>query len=207
MTSKRLAEFFEKLEKTASRNEMTEVLAELFKEAAAAEIDKICYLSLGRLAPRFAAVKFNLAEKMMVRILSQAFGADAADIQKEYKKVGDLGEVGKRAAQSSRPQRQQAVLRGGQAKPKTQNFSVGEVFKRLLEIAEASGTGSQEKKIRLFAELLSQLDPLSVKYIVRVPLEKLRLGFSDVTILDALSWMIAGDKSSRGDIERAYNVR
>jgi DNA ligase-1 len=43
--------------------------------------------------------------------------------------------------------------------------------------------------------------------VVRIPLGKLRLGFSDLTIMDALSWMIAGDKSKRETIERAFNVR
>jgi len=165
MTFKKLSQYFEKLEKTASRNEMTAILAKLFRESDAAEIDKICYLSLGRLAPRFAAVKFNLAEKMMVRILAQAFGVDPAEVKEEFKKVGDFGEaVGKFEVRGSRFE--------------ARGLTVAEVFERLVEIAEASGAGSQEKKIGLFAELLSQLDPLSVKYIVRVPLEKLRLGFS-----------------------------
>lgn len=34
----------------------------------------------------------------------------------------------------------------------------------------------------------------------------LRLGFSDMTIIDALSWMEVGDKSLRGTIEHAYNI-
>ena len=55
--------------------------------------------------------------------------------------------------------------------------------------------------------LLDELDRESVKYVVRIPLAKLRLGFSDKTILDSLSWMLAGDKSKRNEIEAAYNVR
>ncbi|KKT58953.1 MAG: putative DNA ligase, partial [Candidatus Gottesmanbacteria bacterium GW2011_GWA1_44_24b] len=42
---------------------------------------------------------------------------------------------------------------------------------------------------------------------VRIPLDKLRLGFSDMTILDAFSWMLSGDKSLHGKLEEAYNVR
>ncbi|TMC46585.1 MAG: DNA ligase, partial [Chloroflexi bacterium] len=51
------------------------------------------------------------------------------------------------------------------------------------------------------------MDRLSARYIVRIPLNKLRLGFSDVTMLDALSWMLAGDKSLRATLEDAYHVR
>ncbi len=35
---------------------------------------------------------------------------------------------------------------------------------------------------------------------------KLRLGFSDKTIIDALSWMVTGDKSESSKIEKAYQV-
>jgi DNA ligase-1 len=41
---------------------------------------------------------------------------------------------------------------------------------------------------------------------VRIILGKLRLGFSDMTIVDALSWMISGNKTLRGIIEDAYNI-
>ena len=41
---------------------------------------------------------------------------------------------------------------------------------------------------------------------MRIVLGKLRLGFADKTVLDALSWMEAGDKSLRKPLERAYNA-
>ena len=85
-------------------------------------------------------------------------------------------------------------------------LSISEVYDRLMEIAKESGEGSVERKISKMAQLLSNLDVCSAKYVVRIPLGRLRLGFSDVTILDALSWMIAGDKSKREEIEGAYNI-
>jgi hypothetical protein len=45
MTFQKLASFFQNLEKTASRNKMTEILADLLKKAQPEEVDKICYLS------------------------------------------------------------------------------------------------------------------------------------------------------------------
>jgi len=56
------------------------------------------------------------------------------------------------------------------------------------------------------AQILSLLDPLSSRYVTRIPLGRLRLGFSDKTILDALSWMEKGDKSAKNALERAYEV-
>ena len=47
------------------------------------------------------------------------------------------------------------------------------------------------------AKLLSDLDQLSAKFVARIVLGRLRLGFSDKTILDALSVAERGDKSAR----------
>ena len=53
MTFKTLAICLEKLEKTSARNEITRILAELFKGADKNEIEKTVYLLLGRLAPAY----------------------------------------------------------------------------------------------------------------------------------------------------------
>lgn len=62
-------------------------------------------------------------------------------------------------------------------------------------------------KNELLINLLKNLDPLSGKYVIRIILGKLRLGFSDMTLLDAYSWMMNGDKSLRKDLEEAYNIQ
>ena len=74
MKFKELAPYLEKLEKTPSRNEMTQILADLFKKTEANEIDKTVYLLYGQLLPGFRGIELNVAEKMMVRVISLAFG-------------------------------------------------------------------------------------------------------------------------------------
>lgn len=187
-----LSEYFSKIEATTKRLEITFILANLFKEAPAEEAGKICYLTLGRLAPQYEAVEFFLAEKMLIRVLAKAYAAKEENVRSTYKKTGDLGEVAEKLARGK--------------KQEARELSVSEVYQRLREVAEASGSGSQEKKVRLMAELLQSLDPLSAKYVVRIPVGKLRLGFSDKTILDALSVAEVGDKSLRPILERAYNI-
>jgi len=191
MEFKNLAIYLSRLEATASRNKITEILAELFQKASEEEIDKICYLCLGELAPVYAGLDFNLAEKLMIRVISKAFGIPEEKIKREYKRIGDLGELTATIKRTVR----------------TSKLSVDDVYKRLYEIAKEGGEGSVERKINKTAALLDDLDALSVKYVVRIPLGKLRLGFSELTILDALSWLIAGDKSKRQEIEAAFSVR
>lgn len=192
MKFRRLCEYFKRIEKTAARNAITAILADLVKEAPVDEIGKITYLSLGRLVPIFEPVEFFLAAKMMVRILAQASGVSAEKVTALYKKTGDLSPV----VEGLFPDRGRG-----------EGLTVTDVYQSLLEIAEASGTGSQTRKIDLFVRLLRQLDSLSAYYVVRIPLGRLRLGFSELTLLDALSWSKTGDKSLRKEIETAYNVQ
>lgn len=197
MTFSELSVYFQKLEKTASRNTMTEILAELFRRAAKGEIGQICYLLQGRVAPLYEAIEFGVADKFMIRAIALATGVGKERVRREFKKVGDLGTAAERIKSTNLQI----------SKSTNRNASIHDIYHKLYELALTTGEGSQEKKIELLAGLLRNLDPLSVRYIVRIPLDKLRLGFSDMTILDALSFLLMGDKSARQSLENAYNVR
>ncbi len=190
MRFSRLSLFLDRLEKNSSRIKITEILSELFKESKKEEIDKVCYLVLGLLKPKYEGVVFNLAEKMVIESLSLAFSVEKSKVIGAFKKIGDLGDVA-------------FSLNKGKSK---KNPTVEEVYNLLLKVALDSGEGSQERKVKNFAEILSSVDSLSSKFITRIPLGKLRLGFSDKTILDALSWYEAGDKSKKALLEKAYFV-
>lgn len=190
MTFSDLSVYLQKIEATASRNTITEILADLFYQAKPGEIGKLCYLLQGRVAPLYEAVEFGVADKFIIRAIALANGVDIPDVTKEFKKLGDVGLVA------------EALHRG-----KTEKFDVIGVYEQLREVALAGGQGSQEKKIGLLADLLTHIDALSARYVLRIPVDKLRLGFSEMTILDSLSWMLTGNKSLRGALEDAYNVR
>lgn len=191
MTFKKLSQYFEELEKTASRNTMVEVLAKLFSESKESEIGKISYLTQGRVAPAFEPVEFGMAEKMVIRAIGQAFDVEVEKVNASYKKTGDIGLSAEEFSQKTRD--------GG--------GSVTDVFLKLLEITKASGEGSVEKKINLLADILSSSDSLSAKFVARIPVDKLRLGFSDMTVLEGLSWMLDGTKKNKPVMEAAYNIR
>jgi len=188
-----LSEYFQKIESTSSRNEMTAILADLLGKTSADEIDKVCYLLLGRLGPSFQAIEFGLAEKTMIKIIAVTTGKSSEEIKKSFGELGDLGEVIyklKTKSQNSKPS----------------SLEISEVYDRLVDIAETGGTGSQEKKIKLMADLLGEVDPIAAKYLVRIPLGTMRLGLADKTIIDSLSFMRTGSKKEKDPIERAYFV-
>ncbi|NRB21735.1 ATP-dependent DNA ligase, partial [Candidatus Dependentiae bacterium] len=181
--------YFDLIEQKSSRTAVTELLAELFEQANAREAQIICNLSLGQLHPPYIGTQFNMAEKNLFKVVAQLLGESVEEIKKAKKKTGDIG----------------TPVMDGKWKP-IGDPTVVQVYDELCKIEETSGTGSQEKKASELLKLLKSLDPTSAKFVVRIVLGKLRIGFSEMTLVDALSWMCIGDKSLRKKIEHAYNI-
>jgi len=129
MKFKAFSQYLQRLEKTPSRNEITQILAELFKESSQKEIDKIVYLASGQLAPSYVGIDFNIAEKLMMRIIAKAYGVDLEKVKAEFKQKGDLGIVGE-----------------GLAKAKGKDPEVLEVYETLLGMAREAGGGRKENR-------------------------------------------------------------
>jgi len=184
-----VADFFERIEAEQSRLAITELLAGLFKKASDAEIGVLSFMALGQLKPPYIGTQFNIADKTMIKIIASLCGLTEKKIVEKKKKIGDLGSL--------------ALMDGWKV---TGDPSVMSVYKQLCHIEEIAGTGSQEKKEQELLTLLRELTPVSAKYVIRMVMGKLRLGFSDMTLIDALSWMEVGNKSLRKVIEHAYNI-
>lgn len=192
MDLKRFSFFLEKLEATSSRLEITKILSELFRECDSNQIDKVVYLSLGILAPNYEGVILNLAEKMMIRVLSDAYNRPPDEVKTLYKSLGDVGTTAQKYAIEN-----------------TGNLTVDDVYGKLIAIAKDSGEGSQDRKIEKMSQILKEIDPLSARFIARIPVGRLRLGFSEKTVIDALrlASLAQGHDLSAEKIEAAYNIR
>jgi DNA ligase-1 len=191
MLFKELTEYFEKLEKTASRLALIEILSQLFIKTPASEIEEIIFLIQGRLAPFFVPLEIGMAEKTVAQSIANAYGLSREEVLSSYQKLGDMGI---------------AVIQLSQkVKVKSQNLTVSEVFKILTEIANTKGEGTVDKRQKLLSDLLNKMDTLSAKHLVRIPLGNTRLGIGDPTVLDGLATAKLGDKSKRKVLEAAYN--
>ena len=191
-----LAEVFEKLEKTTKRLEMFEILGELFKKIPRKEIDETVYFCEEKLAPSFKGLETGMADKMVEKAISRCSGRSQNEISKSYKKMGDLGLV----AEKVLSKKQQTLI-------KTKAPSIKEVYETLIKIAQTSGSGSVDRKINILVGLLTKVSASEAKYIVRLVLNRLRLGIGDPTIMNSMSKAITGDRMKlRKEIERAYNL-
>jgi DNA ligase-1 len=193
-----LVEVFSKLEATTKRLEMFEILSEFFKKISKDEIDKVVYFCQEQLLPSFKGIEIGMAEKMVEKAIAKASGKKQEEIEKLYKKLGDLGLVAEEVLKSKKI----AMLL-----VKQERLSINEVYDALLKIANISGEGSVDKKINELSSLLVKVSATEAKYIVRFVLGRLRLGIGDPTIMDSLSKAISGDRMKlRPKIERAYNL-
>jgi DNA ligase-1 len=190
-----VAAVFDQTERKSGRLEMTDILASLFKRADAKEIDKLVYIIQGMLAPPYEGVDLGVGEKFALEAIASATGYTRPQVEAHYKKSGDLGDT----AEELLGKKKQTAL----AK---EEMGIKYVYDAMMRMAKASGTGSQEQKIKYLTELLNNASPIEARYIVRFVLGRLRLGVGDPTILDAISVAHAGDKSLREPLERAYNV-
>ena len=183
-----------RLEETSKRLEITSILAEMLNELDPDELDIAIYLALGTLKAPYDNPKFNIAEKMMIRILEQTYSSakhiiSQSEITDMYNKLGDLGNVTYELA----------------AEHKNNSISIKDLHTRLVDLANIEGNGSQELKIKKATSILNDLDSLSAKYVVRIILGITRLGFTELTIVDALAQNL-GNKEYADKIESVYNI-
>lgn len=184
-----VAQAFKIIEEESSRLAMTKKLAELLSSADAEESRIIVYLSLGRLRAPYQGTLFNFAEKNLIKVVAEMLDKGEKEVKETLRVVGDLG----------------SVLATGEWVPEKE-MTVRQVYQKLVDLEALTGTGSQEGKGNALVEFFRLLSPLSAGYVARMLVRKLRLGFSEMTIVDALSWAVAGDKSLRKVMEHAYNV-
>lgn len=191
MEFKLLADYFEKLEETSSRLSLIDILADLFTHTHKDEIDKIIYLLQGRIAPFYAPIEIGMADKTVATALAQAFDEKREHVLTLYSHKGDMGLVAQELNKKS--------------EVRSSKLTVDEVFRVLTKIAHTSGDGTVEKRVQLLVDLLKQVDPISAKHLVRIPLGKTRLGIGDPTVLDGLALAVLNDRTKRKLLEKAYN--
>src|SRR3989442_11967095 len=188
----RVVDAYEKIEATTKRLEMTELLVSLLRDAPREDLDKVVYLTQGRIHPDYEGIELGLAEKMVMRVLAHATGLEDASVMRLWKEKGDLGLVA-----------QEAIAARRQKPLESSPLTVSRVYEHLDAIAREAGEGSQERKIRLLSELLGNATPREAKYVVRMVVGQSRLGVADMTIVDALAATFAM-KADRARVERAY---
>ena len=92
------------------------------------------------------------------------------------KQLGDIGLTAQEYAGRYEQAQTSASERDG--------LGINDVYTRLMEITQTTGSGSQEGKIGRLASLLHDLDPLEAKHVTRIVVGRLRVGVGDSTLME-----------------------
>ena len=174
-----VAEAYRDLEQVSSRLALTERLAALLARTPDELLPAVCYLCQGQIAPEFAGIDLGLAEKMAIRALAAAIGAEPAEVAVRVREAGDLGQAGEQLLAE--------VVLAERETGREASLTVVTVVNTLRQIAAAEGQGSQGRKLELLGGLLGRATPLEGRYLLRLVTGNLRLGIGTPTILDALA--------------------
>jgi DNA ligase-1 len=183
-----IADAYEKIEATTKRLEMTDYLVTLLKETPTELIEKIVYLTQGKLYPDFVGIEIGIAEKLAIKAVAKASGHREKAIEKDVQKIGDLGET-----------TQKFMKKKAQSTFFSTQLTVERVYETLDKIAKSTGSGSVDLKLALLAGLLSDASPSEAKYIVRTVTGSLRLGIADVSY--SVWWWKRNPRTTRKGIQ------
>src|SRR5205807_7943782 len=132
----KVVEVYDKIEATTKRLEMTNLLVGLLRLTPREDLDKVVYLTQGRIHPDYMGIELGLAEKMVLRVLMHATGLDESKVNRMWKDQGDLGLVAEDA------------ISGRRQKPlESTPLTVAKVYENLDAIARESGEGRDRKSV------------------------------------------------------------
>lgn len=192
MEYSRLVGVYAQLDKTASRLEMTSIVASFLKEVPEEDLPVIMLFLYGRVFPLWSEKELGVGYKVAVKAISYVSGVSEAKIEDAIRETGDTG----LAAEKVLVKKTQTTLFGA-------DLSVKKVYGNLEKLASLGGKGSQDKKISYISELLSFASPLEGRYIIRMILEELRLGVGSGILRDAIAEAYGVDEKL---VERAYSL-
>ncbi len=203
-----LAEALDSMEKITSRTQLTLIMVRLLKSTPADVIDKVVYMIQGKLGPDWKDIpELGVGEKLLAKAIAIAYKRPENEVDRLYKKIGDLGRVAELLASQYQSKRRKSAGLAAFMDMEEKELTVGYVYESLLRVAYAQGEGSRDLKLRILAGLLADAKPVEAKYIVRFVEGRIRVGVGDATVLDALAVAYGGGAHARQIIERAYNLR
>jgi len=178
-TFKSLAELCEKLEATDKRLRMISLVADFLKELKVEEVEPAVSMILGRYLPRWSQQNTDVSWVTLRHIIKRITKADDRVIIDVFGKTGDIGSATKIIFESSKVGKQSTLFE--------KKLTITEVRKSIESIAKTTGPGSREKKERLIEVMFSQASPVEAKYLVKIFIGEMRIGFSEGLIEQAVS--------------------
>jgi DNA ligase 1 len=185
-----LAEAFSTLEGTTARTVSVATLTNAFRcliIADRASLVPALYLCIDKIAPSYSAdvAPIAVGHSILSKAIMEATGVQKSALREKSIAFGDLGDAAVAVKASQR------TLSFGRAASKPLLIDGGDgqlgLFTSLQNISREHGSGAQERKRAIIAQLLVAAKGVETKYVVRTLEGQLRVGSAKKTILKALA--------------------
>ncbi|KAB1196222.1 MULTISPECIES: ATP-dependent DNA ligase LigA [Haloferax] len=158
------------------------LLAALFRDSGD-DLSTVARFVQGRVFPAWDSTTLDIGPRLCHEAIARAAGTNvsAADVED---RLADLGEIGAVAeSYDFGGQRGLAAFgNGGQ-----DGLTVTEVDSELRSVAAASGSGSEETKLKTLYGLFNRTDPEEARFLARLVLSEMRIGVGEGSVRDAIA--------------------
>ncbi len=185
-----LAGLYAKLEKTTLKTLKTRLVSDFLKRTPDELLNVVPYLVLGKVFPDWDERELGVGEKLLMKAVSTATGISEREIENSVKDTGDLGES---IALALKTKKQRSFF--------SQPLTIKRVYETFVKVAEVSGSGSQEKKLKYLANIFMDAEPMEGKYLARTVLGTMRTGVAEGLMRDAIASAFGVNAEL---VERAY---
>jgi DNA ligase-1 len=150
---------------------MVEYAAEFLKSLAPEEIEPAVSMLLGRPFARWDQRVLEVSWTTLSGTIRRLTNIDWKDFREAFSQTGDIGDATRIVFEKSKIRKQSTLFE--------RPLTILEVRRTFEEIAEASGSGSRERKERLLETMLSQVMPVEAKYLIKILTGDMRTGFHE----------------------------
>lgn len=172
-----------RIEEISSSLEMTSVVAELLEQVDDDELDIATRFIMGHVFPTWSEKELGIGPSLLYSAISRASSLPVKRIEEFVKDTGDVGKATEKAITSGKMYSKIFSQ---------EELSIRDVYQQFQKIAQLTGKGSQNAKIKNLQYLFGTARPIESIYIARLSIEELRIG--------------VGEGIVRNAIARAFNV-
>ncbi len=166
-----LSRLLEKVESTKKRLEIIDLTVNFLKSLGPSEIEPAVSMMVGRAFPKRSQKTLDVNWSTLTRILRQITSFDWEVFGEAFSKTGDVGSATQAVLEKASVKRQALLVE--------KSLTILEVRRMFEAIAQASGSGSRERKNRLITVLLGQAKPVESKFLVKILIGEMRTGLHE----------------------------
>ncbi len=169
-------------------------------EEAGDDLGVVARFVQGRVVPAWDSTTLDVGPSTCYEAIARAAGTNvsAEDVEERLAEVGEIGEVA--ASYDFGGQQGLSAFAGG---GRADDLTVREVHETLTDLADSSGSGSQDRKVDLLFGLFNRCSSEEARYLARLVLSEMRIGVGEGAVRDAIAaaFDVPADR-----VERALQV-